>query len=166
MYFYSTYAFIRITKNKNKKNQKKDDGNIKRTLTPNSLSKYIPFVRAKKLQTLLSFSSAMRWDWTTTTPTEIRQIITVHVWKNLLLFLLRSGILMCWAHMISAYIGAGYVCAFFLNSSRRWLLMFSLCFFFDANYLNGTHRPQVSTGIFYKTHTHTQQQQHYESIYW
>lgn len=60
------------------------------------------------------------------------------------------------SHDFSIHWGRLCVCLFF-NSSRRWLLMFSLCsFFFDANYLNGTHRPQVSTGIFYNTHTQQQ----------
>lgn len=109
---------------------------------------------------------------------KIRQIITVHVWNNLLLLLLRSADLMCLLLIVyelkmcvcekrSAFFLVGD-CWCFLSCSHTLFLSHSVCL--NTNYLNGTHRPDrryINWHILLYTYTQTHtQQQHYESIYW
>lgn len=72
----------------------------------------------------------------------------IHIWKSVydihvLLCLCMPCICLC----CSVFVFCGFFAYFFLF--RRRLLIFSL----DVNYLNRTHRPQVSTGI-YLIHTY------------
>lgn len=124
---------------------------------------FLSFVQKKKLQTLLPFSSAMRWDWRTTTPTKYDKSSPFMCEKIYYYFYWDQAFSCVGLTWFQHTLGQAMCVPFFKTLLVGDCWCFLSVFFFDANYLNGTHRPQVSTGIFYNTHT---QQQHYESIYW